>query len=434
MTKHLRLRRSFLLLQGPAGPFFAELGQALAAQGHDVNRVNFCGGDWAFSQRSGRINYTGSAKQWPDYITDTQACGDDLLLFGDCRPLHAAAIPIARANGARIWVYEEGYLRPHWITLERDGTNGYSSLPRDSAEIFSRAAELPKLPTPDRPAVRVSSLRHMVQRQAIYHAATSVGRLTFPHWRTHRPCSAWLELARGWITRAPRIPLRRVHADRTTASLYADGRPFFLFPLQLDTDYQIRVHSEFDGITDAIRTVLASFRRSAPPDALLVIKNHPLDNGIIKLKEEVARLAREHDLAPRVRYIDGGHLPTLLSRCRGVVTVNSTTGLSALIHGKPVKALGQAVYDLPGLCFQGHLDEFWHRGTAPDSRLLKAFRAVTTAETQIFGGFYSMKGIRLAVSGSLLRLGVTSREPSLQNAMDADAASPVVASDGMFAT
>jgi capsular polysaccharide export protein len=228
--------------------------------------------------------------------------------------------------------------------------------------------------------------------------------------------------------------LRRVHADRTTASLYADGRPFFLFPLQLDTDYQIRVHSEFDGITDAIRTVLASFRRSAPPDALLVIKNHPLDNGIIKLKEEVARLAREHDLAPRVRYIDGGHLPTLLSRCRGVVTVNSTTGLSALIHGKPVKALGQAVYDLPGLCFQGHLDEFWHRGTAPDSKLLKAFRAVTTAETQIFGGFYSMNGIRLAVSGSLLRLGVTSREPSLQNAMDADAASPVVASDGMFAT
>ena len=38
-------RRSFLVLQGLATHFFVRLGDALAARGHAVHRVNFNGGD-----------------------------------------------------------------------------------------------------------------------------------------------------------------------------------------------------------------------------------------------------------------------------------------------------------------------------------------------------------------------------------------------------
>jgi capsular polysaccharide export protein len=127
---------------------------------------------------------------------------------------------------------------------------------------------------------------------------------------------------------------------------------------------------------------------------------------MMDLQGVVMRAAREQGVARRVRYIDGGHLPTLLSHCRGVVTVNSTAGFSALIHRRPVKALGRAIYDLPGLCFQGDLDEFWTRGSAPDAALLQAFRSLVVAETQVRGDFYSRRGVRQVVSGSLLRLGV----------------------------
>ena len=46
------MRRSFLLLQGPATPFFARLAQRLRADGHAVHRVYFCSGDVLYGTNS----------------------------------------------------------------------------------------------------------------------------------------------------------------------------------------------------------------------------------------------------------------------------------------------------------------------------------------------------------------------------------------------
>ena len=40
--------RSFLFLQGHATPFYLRLGQALDRAGHEVRRINICGGDRLF--------------------------------------------------------------------------------------------------------------------------------------------------------------------------------------------------------------------------------------------------------------------------------------------------------------------------------------------------------------------------------------------------
>ena len=53
----------------------------------------------------------------------------DLHVFGDWRPLHREAVLLARVRGIRVWAYEEGYLRPDYITMEQGGVNGLSSLP-----------------------------------------------------------------------------------------------------------------------------------------------------------------------------------------------------------------------------------------------------------------------------------------------------------------
>jgi capsular polysaccharide export protein len=401
-------RRSFLLLQGPAGHFFSELARALSEAGCVVHRVNFCGGDRVFSP-AGASDYRGPHEEWPSHCTALmdRLGTTDLVLYGDCRPLHAEAIALAQGRGSKVWVFEEGYLRPHFVTLERGGANGYSTLPHDTAGVFARAAELRASPTPEPPHHNGGTLRHLLRHHAIYHAANLAARPWFRHWRTHRPYSAGQELARGWVRRVPRLLLGgRGLGRRAVEEVCASRLPFFLFPLQLDTDYQVRVHSPFASITDAIACVVPSFARGAPPESLLVVKCHPLDNGMIDLQGAVMRAAREHGVERRIRYIDGGHLPTLLSHCRGVVTVNSTAGFSALIHRRPVKALGRAIYDLPGLCFQGDLDEFWTLGSAPDAALLQAFRSLVIAETQVRGDFYSGGGVRQAVSGALLRLGM----------------------------
>ena len=50
----------------------------------------------------------------------------DLVLYGDTRPIHAMAIARAKAAGVTVHVFEEGYLRPWWVTYERGGANGHS--------------------------------------------------------------------------------------------------------------------------------------------------------------------------------------------------------------------------------------------------------------------------------------------------------------------
>src|SRR5207244_275834 len=72
--------------------------------------------------------------------------------------------------------------------------------------------------------------------------------------------------------------------------------------------------------------------------------------------------------------------------------------------GVPVVALGQAVYSLPGLTFQGPLDEFWLHGAPADPVLFDAFRRVVVARTQINGGFYGGRAIDMAVQGAARRV------------------------------
>jgi capsular polysaccharide export protein len=99
-------------------------------------------------------------------------------------------------------------------------------------------------------------------------------------------------------------------------------------------------------------------------------------------------------------------LPTLLSKSQGVVLVNSTTGLSALHHGRSVKVLGRALFDMPGLTFQGSLDRFWQEKSAPNQDLFRAFRRVVLRRAQLNGSFFTERGMALAVSGAIERMAV----------------------------
>jgi capsular polysaccharide export protein len=46
-------------------------------------------------------------------------------------------------------------------------------------------------------------------------------------------------------------------------------------------------------------------------------------------------------------------MPELLTHAKAVVTINSTAGISALMHNKPLKVMGNALYDIKGMTYQG---------------------------------------------------------------------------------
>jgi capsular polysaccharide export protein len=393
------VRRRFLFLQGPPGPFFWLLGQRLAKQGHPVFRINFNGGDRA-DWPGKASNYRGSQAGWNRYFdTFVRTHGiTDILLFGDCRPLHLAAHGIAKLRGINIHVFEEGYIRPHWVTMEPDGVNGHSRLSRDPEWLLEQAVHLPPVPPPI--PITASFQRRM--RDALrYYTADCANRWQFPLFRSHRPGSLIVE-GLGWLLKFARERLYRERTAKTVAHI--NRQHYFLFPLQLNSDYQIRTHSPFKSMREATLFVMQSFADHAPADVSLVIKEHPLDCTFGSWSAFIRRHAKRLGLSDRIIHVAGGDLGKMARNSEGMVTVNSTSGTLGLSAGTPVFVLGSAIYKVPGITHEGILDEFWTAPRKPDPKLYDALKRVLHARCLISGGFASQSAITTLIDATLVRL------------------------------
>jgi capsular polysaccharide export protein len=393
--------RSFLALQGTASPFFSRLADALIERGHSVQRVNFCGGDALYAGKIETKNYVDVEESLSAWYSELLISGDftDIILFGDCRAIHTPIHRIAEQNGVNIHVFEEGYVRPHWITLENHGVNGRSKLPRDPAWYLERRGLTPPPPCHSTGYNLYERAWHDIR----YRAANTLYASQFPNYQSHRPHNGMKEYV-GLAMRFARQKLHNREAAEATAKVLGQQRKYYVFPLQLNSDSQIVEHSPFNSVREAIEKVLRSFALHAPSDALLVIKNHPLDTGIVDYRRYSRDLARELGMQDRLIYIEAGHLPTLLDHASGVVVVNSTVGLSAVHHRRPLIALGTAIYDMAGMTWQGGIDDFWHHAEGPDMALYYAFLDYVIHHTQINGDFYTKTGIAMATAGAVQRL------------------------------
>ncbi|WP_240810558.1 capsule biosynthesis protein [Formicincola oecophyllae] len=393
--------RRFLLLQGLQGPFFQSLGSALRKAGHCVWKVNFNGGDWLFWRLGGNIEYRGNEKRWRFHCRQIikRHHITDVVLFGDCRPLHRIAVKLCKQMGVRVHVFEEGYIRPDWVTLENHGVNANSSLPRDPAWYLQEAAKLP----PRRAHHRVPSsfLRRALEGVA-YNTADLVTRPLYPGWKDYRPWHP-LQEGVGWLRRLSRRKKVQQQSEKVFDHLSA-GMPYMLFPLQLDADAQIRLHSGFTGMTPAIEQVIRSFASYAPTHMHLVIKEHPLDNGLRNWENIIQDVARQHHVEGRVHFMGIGDIERLVTGAEGVVTVNSTVGTLALHRGIPVHAMGRAVYAIKDITHQGALDGFWRNPPKPDPQTWAAFKRVLIQRALISGGFFSDEGLQKLCRSAIARM------------------------------
>lgn len=389
-------RFSLLILQGPASPFLKGLAAAAEKRGLAVHKINFCLGDTVFWWPRKAEWFKGTDAQWPHYLE--RYCRDrqitDMLMLGDGRPKHAAAIAVAHRLGIRVHVFEHGYLRPDWLTIEPDGMSGRSRFPRDSEVIRAIAADRP--PADLSAHFRSSFLTYALLDLAYHVPNMLLGWMVHPNYRTHGPVHPVAEYA-GWIGKAFSAGRRRREAQAIERR-YLPGLPqqsprFFLFPLQLAGDYQIRIHAPLGDLDRLVEGVIRSFARHAAPDRRLLFKTHPIDNGLSDWRRKIADMAHAEGVGERVDLIDGGDLDRLIARAEGVVTVNSTVGLTALLAAKPVISLGASVYDIPGVTHQGSLSSFWTNPEAPEADMADALARALIATIQVRGGFIGKAAI-----------------------------------------
>jgi len=395
MTQPTGQSRVFLFLQGPHGPFFARLGRMLRRAGADVWRVGFNAGDSAFwRNRSRYIPYRDSPENWPgtfDRIVADKGV-TDIVLYGDTRPIHAEAVAQAKARGLRVHVFEEGYMRPYWVTYERGGANGNSRLMEMSVEQMRTDLELSDMDTALPPA-SWGDMRHHIFYGALYHGCVLLFNRPYRHFRPHRALTVRKEFML-YLQRLLLMPIQAIERRLATWRIRHGGFPYHLALLQLEHDSSFQMHSPFGTMSDFLETVIEGFATGAPTHHHLVVKAHPLEDGRVPVRGELRRLAQQYGVADRVHYVRGGKLARLLDEARSAVTVNSTAAQQVLWRGIPLKTFGEAVYAKPEFVSTKPLRDFFAGAERPDRKAYADYRRYLLETSQIAGGFYSSRGRR----------------------------------------
>lgn len=386
--------RRFLFLQGPHGPFFRDLGVMLRRTGAEVRRIGFNRGDQAYWGREGYVPYTGTPEEWPAAIAGEFAGQGttDLVLYGDTRFIHAEAVRQAHARGITVHVFEEGYLRPWWVTYERGGANGHSRLMELSIPQMRQALENCETDLIDAPA-HWGDMRQHVYYGFAYHARILLANGAYKGFRPHRALNVVQEF-RLHLNRLVMMPFHAIERRLATWRVRTGGFPYHLALLQLEHDASFQQHSPFKTMTEFLEVAIRGFAEGAPRHHHLVFKAHPLEDGRTKLKADIARIAGALGVVDRVHFIRGGKLAGLLNHARSAVTVNSTAAQQVLWRGMPLKVFGAAVYDKPEFVSTQPLPEFFAHPTRPDLRAYRDYRRFLLETSQLPGGFYSAAGRR----------------------------------------
>ena len=376
---------NILLLQGPLGPFYQTLSQHLVLAGHGVVKIHFNGGDECWPCAGENLAYQGTTDGWNAFCRRVikQFKIDAVICYGDCRYYHKVAAQICKGKGLPFWAMEEGYLRPDFVTLECGGVNAFSPW-------YSKRTELSQCdwPDPDPCSLYVGKTFGVRARYACrYYLAKAWRKGRYPHFVSHRPWNLYQE-AMGWV-RGWLVKYQNRSVDRELLRIlpqYA-GKIFFV-PLQVSEDFQIREHSELDGVDQMINQVIHSFAEHARSGDVLLFKHHPMDRGYVSYHSLIRRCSVALGLEGRVFYGYELPLPILYPLLKGVITINSTVGLSALLHDVPTLCLGRALYDMPRLTTSGSLASFWQKQNPVCKKTFKRVRRSLLYLTQLNASFY----------------------------------------------
>ncbi|TWG99909.1 capsular polysaccharide export protein [Mesorhizobium sp. J18] len=393
-----------VLLQGPVGPFFSLLQERLESAGFDAWRISFNAGDRFFIRGRKWIGFAGTAGEWQtwldSFITGNEV--DHIILFGSSRPAHEVARRVAAKAGIHALCLEEGYIRPGFVTAEAGGNNAYSPLAgRMPPRSFDRR-QLPQAPRD------FQSFQVMCRYGAAYYAIRALFSRPRERQLFHRRFAALVEPFL-WARNYWRHFRGRSRDFRTIERLLEiyDSR-YFLVPLQVSADSQLSRSAYGWNSMRLIIETLRSFARSAPKTHRLVFKIHPLERGHSNARQLVREIAEALGVGDRVDVVETGSIGLLTRHSAGMITINSTSGLSAIYHGAPLLVIGNALYANEALATCAHgapdFNAFWAGGPVADVETRRRYLAWIAWEALIPGDFYSAEGMALASDGIVERL------------------------------
>ncbi|HEF5355965.1 TPA: capsule biosynthesis protein [Campylobacter coli] len=374
--------KTVLLLQGPVGTFFHRLAIKMKKNKTKVFKLNFNGGDFLFypSGKRCKCDEKDLENFYESFFKEKKI--DAIVMYNDCRLIHAKAIKVAKGLGIGIWIFEEGYLRPYCITFEKDGVNANSSLPRDknfylSCNILTKES-IKEIP---------GGFKFMAFSAFLYWLFSFLLAPFFNNKLHHRTLFPFEFLF--WFRSLYRKYLYKLTEKKLNQKIYSLEKKYFLAILQVYNDTQIKHHYK-KSIEEFIEELILSFANHARVKSYLVFKHHPMDRGYRNYSKLINELSQKYHVEGRIFYVHDTYLPTLLKNALGCITINSTVGLSAILEGCPTKVCGNAFYNFEGLAYPKKLQFFWREAHAykPNPSLVINFKNYLLNTNQFNGNFY----------------------------------------------
>ncbi|EAI8176094.1 capsule biosynthesis protein [Campylobacter coli] len=374
--------KTVLLLQGPVGTFFHRLAIKMKKNKTKVFKLNFNGGDFLFypSGKRCKCDEKDLENFYENFFKEKKI--DAIVMYNDCRLIHAKAIKVAKELGIGIWIFEEGYLRPYCITFEKDGVNANSSLPRDknfylSCNILTKES-IKEIP---------GGFKFMAFSAFLYWFFSFLLAPFFNNKLHHRTLYPFEFLF--WFRSLYRKYLYKFTEKKLNQKIYSLEKKYFLAVLQVYNDTQIKHHYK-KSIEEFIEELILSFANHARAKSYLIFKHHPMDRGYRNYSKLINGLSQKYHVEGRIFYVHDTYLPTLLKNALGCITINSTVGLSAILEGCPTKVCGNAFYNFEGLAYPKKLQFFWREAHAykPNPSLVLNFKNYLLNTNQFNGNFY----------------------------------------------
>jgi capsular polysaccharide export protein len=400
-------RPRVILLQGPVGSFFRRAQDHLNANGFDAWRVCFNAGDRLFSRSDKTMHFSSSLENWRGWFLEIlrENGFDAVVLFGAERMIHRIAVECADQMGIQVICLEEGYIRPGYVTMELGGNNWRSPI----------AGLLPPeefdAPRKDGPKAVSSAGSFSAMAWSAFQYFTMRALISTPGERKlfHKQKRTLLSEAFYWFKNYYR---KFAHVGRnyriSERILEHHDKKFYIVPLQVHDDTQLGRAANSWNNQKLILKSIVSFARNAPSDHHMVFKIHPMERGHSRDWNFIRQVSALNDVRDRVHVLDGGSLGLLTRHSAGMITINSTSGLSALHHGVPLAVLGQAMYRHPDLAFcveRGmDLDRFWTEGHVADHSVRERYLSWIHHECLVGGDFYAKEGMEAAISALRLKI------------------------------
>ena len=129
----IKLKKNVLLLQGPVGTFFNHFKRFCYKQGvKNVYKINFHLGELISYFDTNAYFYRGTVEAWGQFLKDVLQKHkiEQIFFLSTTRIYHQIALQIAKELDIEVYVFEQGYIRPDYLTIEQNGVNVETNLPK----------------------------------------------------------------------------------------------------------------------------------------------------------------------------------------------------------------------------------------------------------------------------------------------------------------